>query len=540
MNRDVPLVYMAVVPEGAPETMRIDVVGTILSFEYEDKEDGADKLKFDVRNDDLTEHDNPLWKKGNILFVQWGSPGAMSQPRKAIIEKVMGFRTLTIEAHALSMVMNTVSRRRQWENYTRSEVAAEIAEEWGYGSEMQIIEATTQRFETITQAAQPDARFLATLARKQGFVFFVDFDGFHFHSRQITQRTHRTYTYFTDPARGEVKDIIVDNDITAKKAVTISSGINPETGEEIAAGADTQVPDGDLPVENMPLWGEGAPEHPVSPVPEIVGTAIRDRGMELLGRAGALANQAYNYEGAFREALLQQAEHMRDTGRTMLNLPENVRLEHVNGSVVMQAPPDWVERDWTAAEQEALGEAQEIAVGSVRTTSGTFHRLGSEETVQTDATTEEDATTQAKAQQTRMQLTAVKLKMEIRGDPTLLAKTMIELGGVSRRLSGPYYVRSVRHRVLPAPYICVLDMRSDGTRGYGDPQFPEASQRDRARDTTGAGAGAGEENVGVFGGSYEQYMRIWRRRHQSPEGQEYETFDTAGSDRNSGVVDGAA
>lgn len=545
MNREIPLVFMQVVPEGAPEAARLDVTETLLSFEYEDVEDGADKLKFTVRNDLLAEFDNPLWKKGNLLFVQWGYPGAMAPPRKAVIEKIAGFDTLSVEAHALSMVMNTVSRRRQWEQRTRSEIAAELASEWGYGPEMQVIETTTQRFETITQAAMPDARFLMALARKQGFVFFVDFDGFHFHSRQTRQRTHRTYTYFTDPGHGEVVSVSVENDVTAKKTVVIAIGEDPGTKE---------------PVNSVNLDGLRAPEGshlsdqdyrdvvisttsgPISTVPEFVWSAARERGMELMGQAASIASRAMDDDitGPTRELMLRAADHRRDAGRSLLDMEHATyftpRVENVGGTPVIPEPP---RSDVTPSQFAAVQELQRIVAAQAGDVAATLQpypaisRLGSEEVVQTTATTPEEAATQARATQTRTQLTAVKLRVEIIGDPTLLAKTMVEMRGISRRLSGPYYCKSVRHKVLPAPYLCTMELRSDGTRGYGDPQFPEVT-RQNARDADQ------EQAVKVFGPDWEFGSPLPRTARTTPEGEEYETFDATGSDRNTGVSPGPA
>ena len=56
----------------------------------------------------------------------------------------------------------------------------------------------------------------------------------------------------------------------------------------------------------------------------------------------------------------------------------------------------------------------------------------------------------------------MKLAMQVVGDPTLCAKSVIELRGVSGLLAGKYYVTDVKHAISGAGYVCDLKMTRDG------------------------------------------------------------------------------
>ena len=62
-----------------------------------------------------------------------------------------------------------------------------------------------------------DAGLCARLAKKIGFEFYIDIDGLHFHPRRTGGPVHKIYTYFTDPTRGEVRNISVENDLFTRK-----------------------------------------------------------------------------------------------------------------------------------------------------------------------------------------------------------------------------------------------------------------------------------------------------------------------------------
>lgn len=223
------------------------VTEDILSFKYTDKERAADVLKITVDNSDLTQFDDPVWRKGGKLRVSWGYPGGMSPERTVVITSVKGFRELQIEANALSVVMNRVVKCRVFENQTISQVVASIAAENGFGPDLQIIDTIDEVVEVITQARLTDAQFLRRWASRVGFEFWVDFDGLHFHERRMGEAPVRVLTYHEDPGQGDIlADPTIENDLTARPGRVRVQSRDPMTREDIDVTADNDS-DGNRP-----------------------------------------------------------------------------------------------------------------------------------------------------------------------------------------------------------------------------------------------------------------------------------------------------
>jgi uncharacterized protein len=358
--RTEPVLFVAVVPEGHAAT-RVNLSEKVLSFTYEDSEHKADKLVLTVDNWDLQNFDDPVWKKGNLLDVSWGYPGDMAPTRRAVIQKVTGFQTLSIEAHASSVLMNKITRCRTFQHVRRSDVVRVIAQEHGFSAAFQDIEDTDHVLPVVTQARLTDAQLLRRLADREGFEFYVDFDGLHFHPRRFGQRPVRVLRWFTPPEVGEVLAINIDNDVTAKPGAVSVRGRDPlkkkdidERGSNAKTARDT-----------------------LAPVIEIVDP---------------------------------------ETGATRLerrNIADDIR---------------------TTAEPSALTAKRE-----------------------------------ADARYRRAQQLTVELSATVLGDPSLLAKTVVEIQGISRRLSGKYYVKEAKHKIDGSGYTIDLKCLRDGHGAAGAP-----------------------------------------------------------------------
>ena len=230
--RTEPTFFVRVVPEGRPPE-RVDLSERVLSFVYEDSEHKADKLVLSVDNWDLRNFDDLAWKKGNLLEVSWGYPGDMAPTRQVVIQKVTGFQVLAIEGHGTGVLMNKVARCRTFENVRRSDVVRRIAQDNGYGPAVQDIEDTQHVLPVITQARMTDAQLVRRLADREGFQFYVDFDGLHFHQRRLGQRPTRVLRWFTPPEVGEILTINIDNDVTAKPGAVTVRGRDPIRKKDI-------------------------------------------------------------------------------------------------------------------------------------------------------------------------------------------------------------------------------------------------------------------------------------------------------------------
>ena len=357
-ERTEPIFYVKVEPAGATSE-RVDLSSRVLSFVFEDAERKADKLRLTVDNWDLSNFDDPIWKKGNILEVSWGYPGHMAPARQCVIQKVTGFQTLTVEALSKAILMHKVAKCRVFENKKRSEVATQIAQENGYSGFSADIEDSGETLTAITQARQTDAQFVKRLAEKEGFEFYIDFDGFHFHKRRLGQRPVRELHWYTAPEVGEVLSINIENDVTAKAGAVTLRGRDPLTRKDInAKGSNSETQ---------------------------------------------------------RESLASTIEVVDpETGKTHLekrNASEDVRpVAH-------------------ASEQGAKREAD--------------------------------------ARFRRAQHTTVELNATVLGDPSLLAKTVVQISGIGQRLSGKYYVKEARHKIDGSGYTVELKTMSDGHNQSG-------------------------------------------------------------------------
>lgn len=372
--RTEPTIFVKVQPEGSTGS-RVDLSTKVLSLVYEDCEGKADKLVLTVDNWDLANFDDPVWRKGNLLEVSWGYPGDMAPTRQVVIQKVTGFQTLNVEAHATSVLMNKVTRCRTFENVRRSDVVHTIAEQHGYRANRQDIEDTVHVLPAITQARVTDAQLLRSLANREGFEFYVDFEGLHFHKRRLGQRPTRVLRWFTPPEVGEILTINIDNDVTAKPGAISVRGRDPLHKKDIderGSNAETQ-------------------RDSLAPVIEIVDP---------------------------------------ESGRT--------RLERRNVS-------------------EDIRSTTEPTSATAKRSADAGYRQAQHLTVELSAT--------------------------VIGDPSFLAKTVVELQGISQRLSGKYYVKEAKHKV-DAGYVmelaCLRDGHSEvgGTPSKGKPNRGDAHDND--------------------------------------------------------------
>ena len=371
--RTEPVFVCKVAPEGGGND-RVDLSDKVLSFSYEDSEKKADKLVLSVDNWDLKNFDDPVWRKGNLLEVAWGYPGDMTPTRQVVIQKVTGFQTLSIEGHAKSVLMNKLARCRTFDNVRRSDVVKKVAQENGYGPDLQDVEDTEHVLPLVTQARMTDAQLLRRLADREGFEFYVDFDGLHFHQRRFGQRPIRVLRWFTAPEVGEVISINIENDVTAKPGAVNVRGRDPLKKKDIDERGSN----------------EKTQRESLAPVIEIVDPETGSTRLERRNIA---------------EDIRSTAEHSSDTAKR-----------------------------------------------------------------------------EADARYRRAQHLTVELSATVLGDPTLLAKTVVEFQGISQRLSGKYYVKEAKHKIDGSGYTVEVKCLRDGHSELGGAPSKGKANRANAAD----------------------------------------------------------
>lgn len=231
-NVDRPFFSVKAIPEGKG-AKALDITDQVLSFEYVDEERRADKLTLTLDNWDLSVFDDPTYRKGTILEVTYGYAGRMAPVRRAVIQRIKGGRSLTIEAHGMAMVMHKIKRSRVWENQTLAQIATQIAS--SYGSDFNIqggalsdnikIDQALDQARTRSQASETDATFLSRLARRHGLEFYVDSQGLHFKTRNMAQAPIKEFVWYNGD--GSFIDFDIDNNIAGRAGSVTKKGLDP-------------------------------------------------------------------------------------------------------------------------------------------------------------------------------------------------------------------------------------------------------------------------------------------------------------------------
>lgn len=377
-----PRIYVTVEAPKNSGSGQTDLSLKVLSLSYEESESKIDKCELTLDNSDLAYFDHPVFEKGTRLRVSWGYEGFMSPVRAVVVQKVTGATLLKVEAQGAGVLMNKVPRTRTYENTTRSELVHALAKENGFGDDQRFIEETTRVIPVQAQAGQTDFQFMKRLAQLQGFEFYIDFDGLHWHPRRMGQRPVKVYQYYLPPAVGEITNFNVDNDVTAKPGAVVVKGRDPLTKENVnAVGKDDAT-------KRSTLGG----------IPELLGVVPPD------GKDNAKKTNAAPLPG---EALVINPR----TG-----------------------------------EEKTVFQPAGAASGDVKNTSDP-----------------KNAKTEATAAFTKAQQTVVQLKLDLIGDPNIVAKSIIEVRGLGVRLSGKYYISELKHNVSASGYTMEAKTKTDGT-----------------------------------------------------------------------------
>ncbi len=431
-DRSAPRIFLRAAPSGTGgEALRVDLAARLLSMQYDDEERRADKLTLALDNYDLALYDDPAFRKGMELEVAWGYAGNMTPVRTVVVTSIKGALTVNVEANARSLLLNTVTRNRRFEHMRRSDIVRQIANEAGYTQEDVLdIEETPNVLESVQQARLTDAQFVRRLANLEGFQFFVDQTGFHFHRRRVGQAPTKTLVWFVDRS-GTITDFNIDNDITAR----------PTPGR------------------------------------------TRLRGRDSLARADIDVH----------------GDDAQDAGRPTLSTVREV-IDPESGRARIEAS------------------------------------VGAEETLPTSAGDAATAQREATGRFRRQEQTAVRLSLDCIGDPGLLAKTVVEVQGLGRRLSQRYYVKKASTKIDGGGYMVKLTTISDGSGGHStesrlaqglsllDPGPPTSGRpntapaSDGAEPTEGAPLEPREEIDPEGGGSRIRYVDSRGRAQTGDEG----------------------
>lgn len=356
INRSAPGVRIVLLPESrATSGEPVDLSGRIISFSFEDSERKADKLTLQLDNHDLSLFERDDLVGGAILQVSWGYPELMSPPRRVVLKKLKGFTTLTLEGRALSVLMDQVEKTRMFSGVTRSDVVSRIASEHGYERGFVDIDETFEVFDVINQSGHSDARFIRQLAEREGFEFYVDGSGLHFHRRRQSAPPTHVFEWFSDPGRGDIL------------AINVESDLGRRVGKVTVKARD--------PLE--------------------------------------------------KRTIVKSVSNASARRETLADVVEVVSPDSVETSLQMRNATETVHASTATSERQAEVEAQ--------------------------------------ARYRKAEQMSVNLSMQLIGDPTLHAKSIVEIRGISSLLSGKYYVTDVKHTVSGSGYFCDVKLIRDGS-----------------------------------------------------------------------------
>ena len=351
--------YVAVIKDDG-DAIPLELTRRVKAFQFIDREAGMDRLRLTINNSDLSNFDDPVFERGGKLRCAFGNGQSAAPPRDMVIKKVTGGRTLTIEAVTVAgLAMDTEKKRRCFANVRRSDVVRKLAKEHGFNNPD--IEETPEVFEELGQSNLSDGQLLRKLAHLEGFEFFIDWSGLHWHRRRAGQAPAREYIYFVDPLGGEILDFNVTNDVTRRPGKVTVKSRDPLGKTDIEASASNSE-DGDRDVM------QGV-------------TATIDK------ESGELSKHP---EIAYEQTVASNVESQQD------------------------------------ADREAKGKFRKAAQG------------------------------------------VVKLTLKLRGDPSLVAKTIITVHGMGKRISGKYYVKEITHTLdSSSGYTMDVKLITDGFQSRG-------------------------------------------------------------------------
>jgi len=218
-----------------------------MAFSLTDHSAKMDTITFTVDNYDLSNFDNPIWRRGTILELTWGYPGN-TDSRRCVVKKLKGGVKLVIEAQALSAVMHTVKKCRVWENMTLADIAKKIEFEYASILHYEDLVCKDKNLQTLgdnlqiihaVQAAETDAQFLARLARKYGLTFRTDKQGrIQFGEANLHLPPVRTLTW--RGGTGDWEDFEVQNDPVGQVESVTTKAVDTATKQVVEHKASNQ------------------------------------------------------------------------------------------------------------------------------------------------------------------------------------------------------------------------------------------------------------------------------------------------------------
>ncbi|MDD5542879.1 MAG: hypothetical protein PHX83_06860 [Acidobacteriia bacterium] len=240
----------------------------ITAFEFTDTDTGTDVAKLSLKNSDMRWYDEGAFRAGQKLNLVWGWENAMCTPRRMVVKKPsQGSNPITITLHDEGSLLDIVPKQRHWAGLTDAQIASTIADENGYSGILQDIGESTAVREGTTQVGT-DAAFLSTLARRNGFKWWVDGTGLHWGNRPTGAQPSEFFVYRNDFGTRILAQPEIDANLSKDVAKVKVVAIDPLTRKEVFAEVGVDVGDdtlGDYTSNIISLGNDEEISNPESP-----------------------------------------------------------------------------------------------------------------------------------------------------------------------------------------------------------------------------------------------------------------------------------
>ncbi len=251
------------------QTLSADITQEITSFVFEDNEEELDVLELAVTDRNLQFVDDPLFQEGNEIVARFGYVGNLSPRKKAVIKDIDydfpedGDPTIRIKAYDKGFKLAGKENQKVWQKPAPGILYSEIAEEIaGANGLTPVVTPTKGRHLRVTQSNVSDAQFLKELAGKArdkdgdgvtGYVFYIQDDELHFHSRDLDKKPAAILEYFTD-RKGVLRSFRPSTQSQGAKGAGVETkavGVDPRKKEPVEHKANNETTRSGL------RWGSG-------------------------------------------------------------------------------------------------------------------------------------------------------------------------------------------------------------------------------------------------------------------------------------------
>ena len=275
------------------------------SFEFIDTDMGTDVAKLSLRNERMKWYDESAFRAGQKLNIIWGWENAMCTPRRMVVKKPSkGSNPITITLHDEGTLLDREQKKRHWSGLTDAQIASSIANENGYTGILQDITETVAVREGTTQIGT-DAAFLTTLARRNGFRWWVDGMGLHWGSRPTGANPSAFFVYRHDLKGNVLSQPTIEANLSKDIARVKVVAIDPMTRQEVTATVGVAEGDdehGEYLENSISLGSEEEISNPDSP--DGSRSARVSRAMEINMGAATAEEVATEAERIYRDTAM--------------------------------------------------------------------------------------------------------------------------------------------------------------------------------------------------------------------------------------------